>query len=68
MENHSGDECDSVLEVLTEPGDRWDLGTKGEGRAEPSHGKRNRHSEGKLQDMGQRLSFPGVKAAAGFLA
>lgn len=46
MENHSRDENDSVLEVLTEPGDRWEGATKGEGRAEPSHGKRNRYSEG----------------------
>lgn len=53
MKHHSGDECDSVLEVLTEPCDRWDLGAKGEGRAEPSHGKRNGYSESKLQDMGK---------------
>lgn len=59
------EKSDGVLEVLTEPGGRWDLGA---GRPEPSHGKRNRYSEGKLQDMGQRLSFPEVKAAAGFLA
>lgn len=38
----SRDECASLWKVLTGLGDRWNLGVKGEGRADTGHGNGNR--------------------------